>query len=119
MEFYGGDFDISVYCAGIHISGRAYLGDLQRGIAVLPDRDGIYPACVPRAKRCWRVERTKNPDCERCDGGLLEENGARKRKRDWGGGVRSADGDGVCVGGGLLVQGFSWVRWGEGAELHG
>jgi len=24
-EFYGGDFDIGVDCAGIHISGRAYL----------------------------------------------------------------------------------------------
>jgi len=43
MELYGGDFDISVDCAGIHISGRAYLGDLQRGVAVLPDRDGIIP----------------------------------------------------------------------------
>ena len=60
----GWDFHVSLWVvradrARLHLPGRAHLGDLQRGAAVLPDRARLRAARVPGPARRGRLGRAR------------------------------------------------------------
>src|SRR4029077_19664521 len=95
MEFHGGDSDFGVDCAGLHVFGRTDFGDLQRGAAVFPDRDGIYSARLSRTAGRGRLGWPESENRERRDGAFVEVHGTFERESDGRGVVRDADGAGV------------------------
>jgi len=55
----GWDFTLALglrdHRAGLHLPGRAHLGDLQRGAAFFLIVLGFAPLSVPGPKRTWRL----------------------------------------------------------------
>ena len=113
-------------CAGLHLPGRAHLGDLQRGAAVLPDRAGVPAAGAARPQGRGRVVGADGQAPYRGHPGrlrpglvvgLVGPRGERARQPDGCRVVRPGHGAGVRAVVRLLVHGLPGDPAGDGGGL--